>query len=207
MDYFEQARINMVNNQIMPNRVNDERVLDAFYEIPRHLFIEEKWQGVAYFDGRIPLSEGRFLLPPEVFAKMINALQLTGSEKALDIACGSGYTTAILSKLVNFVVGIESIPSLALKAANNLVFMNIDNIAIKEEELFSGAPENAPYDCIIINGAVTEAPKALLDQMGDGGKLVMIKKLDTHFCKAVMLENHNGSIGEVELFDCYAESL
>lgn len=207
MDYFEQARINMVNNQILPNKVTGEKLLTAFSEVPRHIFFEGKWQKVAYCDARLPLEKTRFLLSPEVFAKMVSSLQLQGKEKVLDIACGSGYSTAILSMVAGSVVAVENINSLALKAANNLVFMNINNIAIKEGELFKGAPENAPYDAIIINGAVNEVPKSLTDQLASNGKLIAIQKFSDSICKAVMVENFNNSISKRELFDCYADFL
>jgi protein-L-isoaspartate(D-aspartate) O-methyltransferase len=209
MDYFEEARINMVKNQIIPNNVSDERVLEAFFEVSRHLFTESNWQEVAYSDRRIPLDndKNRFLLQPELLARMIDALKLTGTETVLDIGCSSGYSTAVLSRLAKYVIGVENIKSLALKAANNLTFMNLHNIAIKEGELFAGDPASAPYDAILINGAVIDVPKSLIDQIAVGGRLVVVQKVADNLGKVVRIENHAGSIGKVDLFDRYTDLL
>ncbi len=207
MDKFAQARVNMVTNQIMTNQVVQPAILDAMMKLPRHEFVDSQWQEVAYFDGRIPLGEGRFMLAPEIFARMIQALKLHSQDRVLDIACGTGYSTAVLAQLVKEVIAIESQAELAVKAATILPRLQINNIAVKTAELFSGAPEISSYDAIMVNGKVDKAPESLLNQLAEGGRLVCIEQSGRDLSKAVLYQKFNDSNGRTELFDAFADRL
>jgi protein-L-isoaspartate(D-aspartate) O-methyltransferase len=207
MDYFTQARINMVKNQIMPNKVNDSRILDIISELPRHEFIPGEWQKVAYIDGRLPLGEGRTILQPDIFARMVQALKLNGDEKILDIACGTGYSSSVLANLCSHVVGVENINSLAVIASNLITKLGYKNIDIKTAELLTGANEQAPFDVIFINGTITTYPSSLLSQLKNNGKLICIEKISTNLQKAVMYQNFDGSFARTEIFDAYGDLL
>lgn len=207
MDYFTLARTNMVKNQVMPNHVNDERLLDAMFDTPRHMFLEGKWQQVAYSDGRLPLDEKRTMLSPNLQARMIQALELKGKETILDIACGTGYTTAILAQLSGYVFGVESISSLVVKAAHNITYLKHTNVAIKNADLLEGIADAMPFDGILINGALESVPEKLLAQLKVGGKLIAVLKFPSGLCKVVRFDRHANNIGKIELFDGYADLL
>ncbi len=207
MEYFEIARTNMVKNQIMPNKVSNPLLLGAFLDIPKHEFVEGKWQNFAYSDARMPLNENRKILAPDVLARMISALQLTENALALDIACGTGYSSSILSKLCKHVIAIETYPELAQKAESNLQRLGIKNVEIKQSELLKGDHKNAPYDAILISGALASAPENLISQLKIGGKLVYIKTLSRHLCKAMLAQNWGHGFDDVELFDTFCEPL
>ncbi len=207
MDYFTLARSNMVKNQLMTHHVNDERILDAMLEIPRHLFVEGKWQSVAYSDGRLALENNRTMASPNLQARMIQALELKGSETVLDIACGTGYTTAVLSRLCGYVFAVESEPSLAVKAAHNLTYLKQNNVAVKNGDLLEGAQDAMPFDAILINGAIEDMPERLCAQLKNGGKLVTVIKYPSGICKVVRFDKYANNIGKAELFDGYADAL
>ncbi|MDF3047068.1 MAG: protein-L-isoaspartate O-methyltransferase [Candidatus Midichloriaceae bacterium] len=207
MEYFEIARTNMVKNQIMPNKVTDPLLLGAFSCIPKHEFVEKAWQGFAYSDARVPLNDNRKILAPEVLARMISVLELTPEKIALDIACGTGYTSSILSKICKHVIAIENNPDLAQKAAINLQKLDIKNVEIKQSDLLKGDHKNAPYDAILVSGALTSAPENLISQLKIGGKLVYIKTLSPHLCKVMLAQNWGHSFDEIELFDTFCEPL
>ena len=206
MKDFNQARTNMVKNQVMTNNVFNHNILDAMQEVPRHEFIEGKWREMAYLDTRLPLDKNRKMLEPAVFARMLDACWISKDDSVLDIACGSGYSIAIIAKLAKKVIGLESINSLAIKAADYVKREGLNNVAIKSGNLLAGAPENAPYDIIIINGALNKAPDELLMQLKNKGRLVFIEH-SSGIMKAVKYMLINGSYNKVELFDAYAELL
>lgn len=206
MKDFDQARTNMVKNQVMTNSVFNQNILDAMQDVPRHEFVDGKWREVAYIDTRLPLDENRKMLEPAVFARMLDACDLNKDDVVLDIGCGSGYSTAIIAKLAKKVIGLESNSSLAIKSADYVVRYNLNNVAIKNGDLLSGAPENAPFDVIIINGALSIKPEELLVQLKNKGRLVMIEQAEG-VMKAVKYTYINGVYGKVELFDAYAELL
>lgn len=200
-EYFEIAKENMIKSQLMPNSIHDERILKAFYEVPRHAFVDGEWENVSYYDGLIPISNDRFMLSPGILARMITELKLTGSEHVLEVACGTGYTSAILSWIVKHVTAVESAPELAVKAANNIVFMNLHNVSVKQAELLQGAPENAPYEAIFVNGACKHIPQSLKEQLAVGGRMVILKEYAEGLVKAVLVENFGHSFNERDLFD------
>lgn len=207
MEYFDIARVNMVKNQIMPNKVSNESVLEVFENTPRHEFVEGDWQSFAYSDARLPVNENRKMLAPDVLARMISALELTKKCSALDIACSTGYSTALLAKLCKHVIAIEKDPELALKCENNLIKLGIENVEVKKGELLKGDHKNAPYDAILIAGGLTDTPEHLISQLKIGGNLVYIKIISEHLCKAMLAKNLGHSFGEIELFDTFCEQI
>lgn len=207
MESYQLARKNMVTNQVMPVKVHDERILQALSDVPKHHFLEGQWQSVAYTDAKLPLGEGRFMLKPEELALMLQALELTGDERVLDIACGTGYSTTLLSKLASQVVGIEPNSHLATKAVNALMHLHIDNAVIKTAELLNGYPKNAPFEAIFVNGCLRSEPKLLLAQLATYGRLVCSILLPNGMKKAYVYQNLGDSFGHKELFDSTAEIL
>lgn len=205
-NYFEQARINMVKNQVMPNNVTNEKILDVMLNTPKHLFVTAEWEKICYFDGRVPMAKNREILSAQTIAKMLQALNIQGNESILEIACGTGYVTALLSQLCNNVVAIESVHDLAIKAAHNITSLNLRNVAIKQSELLSGAQEGEPYDIIFVNGSLNQTPTTLLSQLKEGGKIVMLQR-SGKLCTAVLLTKSDNTLNQSELFTADAADL
>ena len=174
MTDFALARRNMVDGQLRPNRVNNAALLAAVSDMPRERFLPEGVRSVAYADDDVPLGGGRFLMEPMVLARLIQALQLQPEEKALVVASGRGYGAALLSRLVTTVVAVESDPALAGSADQTFKDLGIVNISQTVAKSEAGVPAQAPYDAILIEGAVREIPRTILDQMAEGGRLATV---------------------------------
>jgi protein-L-isoaspartate(D-aspartate) O-methyltransferase len=174
MTDFALARRNMVDGQLRPNRVTNASLLAAVGALPRERFLPEGLRSVAYADDDVPLGNGRFLMEPMVLARLIQALQPHPDDKALVVASGRGYGAALLSRLVNSVVAVESdagLAGLAEQTFGNLGIVNINQSVARFEE---GAPAEAPYDVILIEGAVRQIPQTILDQLAEGGRLATV---------------------------------
>jgi len=174
MTDFALARRNMVDGQLRPNRVTNASLLAAIGELPREHFLPEGLRSVAYADDDVPLGNGRFLMEPMVLARLIQTLQPQPDDKALVVASGRGYGAALLSRLVKSVMALESDPTLASSAEQTIKDMGIANIRQTVAKLEAGAPGEGPYDVILIEGAVQEIPRAILDQLAEGGRLTTV---------------------------------
>ena len=204
MDY-QAVRHNMVENQIRPNRVTDAGVIDAMAEIPREKFVPEEAAGIAYVDEATLIGEGRFLLAPMLLARLLQTAQISEDDLVLNIGCGSGYSAAVLARMAKAVVAVEVNQALAEKASALMVELGIDNAVVIEEVLAGGYAKQAPYDAIVINGAVEEVPQAILDQLADDGRLVgvvaNVGAAGSAMGKAVMMTKIGGLISTTEAFD------
>lgn len=171
---FVQARQNMVDGQLRPNRVTNPAVLDAVSSLPRERFLPEALRHIAYIDDDIPLPNGRAMMEPLVVCRMIQAADPKPSDVALDVGCGPGYTTALLSKLATTVFGIDSDAELVQQATANLAALSVDNAVIAQHAMAEGWAEHQPYDVIVLGGAVETVPQQLFDQLAEGGRLVAV---------------------------------
>lgn len=187
---FQAARTMMVEGQIRPNRVTNPILLDQLEALPREAFVADAQRTMAYREGEVEVSRGRYLLAPMVFARMIEALELTPQDKVLDLACGNGYSTAVLSALAGHVVGMESDTRLANAAVTHLDHLGITNTKIQHGPLSLGAAAEAPYTAIFINGGIIDVPPALFTQLAEGGRLI-----------AVVCSGREGQLGQVTLFE------
>ncbi|MCB9948406.1 MAG: protein-L-isoaspartate O-methyltransferase [Rhodospirillaceae bacterium] len=174
MQEYATARHNMVEGQIKPNRVTDAAVMDAMREVPRELFVPTIARGVAYVDEDIRIADGRFLMEPMVLARLLDAAAVRRDDIVLDIGCGTGYSTAVLARLANTVVALESDGELARGASELLVRLGVDNAVIVEGPLTEGYPAQAPYQVIVLGGAVDHVPDGILAQLDEGGRLVTV---------------------------------
>lgn len=197
MEFLNTARFNMVKSQILPNKVYGECLINAMYDSPRHMFVDSKFQGVAYSDSRIPLNDKRFLICPEMFARLVEALDIKKGERVLDVACGTGYSSVILSQLCTQVMAIESDSDLLTKAINNIKTLKVENVRCKLAEVFEGDPDDAPFDAILINGAISFDPRNLLNQLAPNGRLVCVMPTN----KAYLFQNFDSGISKQEIFD------
>lgn len=177
---FATARQTMVDRQIRTADVTDRRVLSAFGEVPRESFVPVGIRALAYSDGALPLrveswgERQRHLLEPAVLARLLQLAEIKDTDIVLDVGCATGYSSAILSRLGNSVVALESDPDLAAQATETLIDLGIGNVAVVEGGLEAGYPGEAPYDVIVLGGSVDFVPAALTDQLRDGGRLVAI---------------------------------
>ena len=170
---FKTMRERMVETQIKARGVKDPRVLSAMLKVERHLFVPKEYQSSAYSDQPLPIGEGQTISQPYIVALMTELLDLKGEEKVLEIGTGSGYQAAILAELAKEVYTIEIIETLANSAKNILTNLGYQNIHVKAGDGYLGWPETAPFDAIIVTCAPDHIPKPLLEQLKEGGRLVV----------------------------------
>ena len=163
----------MIKTQLIPRGISDSRVLDAFRNVERHKFVPEENINSAYSDCPLPIGEGQTISQPYIVALMTQCLELKGDEKILEVGTGSGYQTAILSLLCYKVCSVERIKSLAERAKRILKEEEFNNIEIRVGDGSLGWAGNGPYDGIIVTAASPSVPESYLDQLADGGKLVI----------------------------------
>jgi len=174
MTDFALARRNMVESQLRPNRVTNAQLLAVIGELPRERFLPDGMRSVAYADDDVPVGNGRFLMEPMVLARLIQTLQPRPDDRALVVASGRGYGAALLARLVKSVVAVESDPLLAAAADQTAKELGLSGVSRMVGELEAGAAASAPYDVILIEGAVRQVPQAIFDQLADGGRLATI---------------------------------
>ena len=172
-DQFSKAREEMVRQQIERRGVSNERVLAAMRSIPRHLFVPRHDHELAYIDAPLSIGQGQTISQPYIVAAMSELLGLQGSEKVLEIGTGSGYQTAILCALAEEVYSIERLPQLAEAALRRLEGLGITNVHVISADGTQGLPEHAPFDAILVTAAAPHVPAVLLDQLAEGGRLVI----------------------------------
>ncbi len=170
---FKAMRERMVETQIKARGVKDPRVLSALLKVERHLFVPEEFHSSAYSDQPLPIGEGQTISQPYIVALMTELLELKGDEKVLEIGTGSGYQAAILAEVAKEVYSIEIIESLATSAKKLLQELGYKNIHIKAGDGYLGWPEVAPFDAIIVTCAPDHIPKPLIEQLKEGGRMVL----------------------------------
>jgi len=198
---FEKARFNMVENQIRTNRVTDPAVLEAMSALPRELFVPKVSRGIAYVDEDLPLDDGRFLMEPMVLSRMIQAAEIQSTDVVLDVGCASGYSSAVLARIASTVVGLEENEDLATRATRTLTDLGIDNAVVVTGPLVEGYVRQAPYDVILLGGAVAAIPDGLRRQLADGGRLVAVVGDGGWNSKATVVERHGNAYGHRVMFD------
>ncbi|NIX77742.1 protein-L-isoaspartate O-methyltransferase family protein [Microvirga terricola] len=206
---FTQARRIMVDSQLRTFDVNDIPLLDAMDSIPRERFVLPGREELAYIDQDLPVSEGadrRYMISPMIEARLIQALEIETGDKVLDVACGRGYSSAVLSRLGAQVTALESDAALAEAAKAALAAVKADNVAVKVGPLEQGCVENAPYSAILVNGALEVRPDALLRQLAEGGKLVCVQGRGRS-ARATLYVRSGDTFGERALFDAAAPIL
>jgi len=168
-------RNNMMLGQLLTNDINDKRILAAMGEIPREPFLPEALRGAAYVDEDLNVGGGRYLMEPLTFAKLLDLAEITPECRALVIGSGSGYAAAVVGKLAGQVTAVDSDESQLQHAYDNMVRLHIANVNVKYvPNMADGFAANAPYNVIVIQGAVTFIPKLLAEQLAVGGRLVTV---------------------------------
>ena len=199
MDYAR-ARLNMVNNQLRPNRVDDPNVLDAMAEIPRERFLPKALRGVAYADEDLPLPDGGWLIEPLVLARLIQGAGVREADVVLVIGCSTGYAGVVLSRLAATVILVE--PEAAAQAVERLLDeLGVDNVAVVvSDDPAAGDPSQAPFDIVFLVGSVASVPPSLFEQIGETGRIVAVLD-DGRIGKATLFTKLHGVVGQREMFD------
>ncbi len=201
MDEFASARRAMVEDQIRRRGVASPRVLEAMLSVPRHEFVPAEFRDDAYADKPLPIGEGQTISQPFMVGAMTEALELTGSERVLEIGTGSGYQAAVLSLLAREVISIESHTALALAAQERLVRLGYGNVHVHNGDGSLGFTDAAPYDAIVITAAAPGIPPLLASQLREGGRLV-IPVGSQESQELLQARKEDGALHSRVLFDC-----
>lgn len=172
MTDFTRQREDLIENYVAPV-VKDRRILEAIRRVPREEFVPPEWASVAYQDTPLPIGEGQTISQPSLVAQMTVALDPQPTDKVLEIGTGSGYQAAILAQLVDKVYTVERLESLAKRAKWVLKKLGYDNVYLRVGDGSKGWPEHAPFDGIIVTAAAPQVPPPLVDQLAEGGRLVV----------------------------------
>jgi len=189
---FSKAREEMVKTQISKRGIKDDRLLQAMLKVERHKFVPEEIQKFAYIDRPLPIGEGQTISQPYIVALMTELLKLDSDEKVLEIGTGSGYQAAILAELVREVYTIEILEPLAKKAEKLLQELGYENITVKCGDGYLGWEEYAPFDAIIVTCAPPHIPQPLIDQLAEGGRMVI--PVGTNWQELKLIEKQNNQI-------------
>lgn len=174
MTDYAALRTMMVDTQVRPSDVTKYPVIEAMLSVPRELFVPDALRAAAYADAAVELGEGRSMLEPRAFAKLLDALAIEPGDMVLDLGCGLGYSAAVIARMADFVVAVEEEEALAAEAEVRLGEGGVDNVAVISGPLTSGEARHGPYDVIVVEGGVGELPAALTDQLKVGGRIAAI---------------------------------
>ncbi len=200
-------RLNMVESQVRPSDVTDRRITRAMHDIPREEFVPGRIKSIAYADEHLKVSDAggrqRYILAPRLLAKLIQLLNIEPDALVLDVAPATGYSTAVLARLGQTVIALEEDPSLAERSRAALAAVGCDNAVVVTGPMQAGAPDEGPYDAILINGAVSTVPPALLDQLKDGGLLAAVR-IENGVGRATLWTRHGMTFDRRAAFDASA---
>jgi protein-L-isoaspartate(D-aspartate) O-methyltransferase len=201
MNIFETARANMVENQLRPNKVTDERLIAALSQLRRELFVPERLRGVAYIDEDLPLGGGRYLMQPMVAARLLQLAAIERKDAALVVGAGVGYEAALLSLLARSVVALEENADLARFGRAALVEHGIASVTYVEAPLPAGHRQRAPYDVILFAGAVAEIPMEIKAQLAEGGRILAVVRPGVGVGRAGVIVQTGGVLAQRVIFD------
>ena len=201
MSVYDTARANMIESQLRPNKVTDERVIGAVSRLRRELFVPEPLRGVAYVDEDLPLGRGRYLMEPMVAARLLQALMPGAKETALVVGAGVGYEAALLALLTRNVVALETDEELARLGRAALVDHRIATVLYVEGPLAGGHRQRGPYDLILFAGAAVEIPSDIAAQLAEGGRLAVVLRPGQGIGRATLATRTGGVLAQRVIFD------
>ncbi|MGC9954811.1 MAG: protein-L-isoaspartate O-methyltransferase [Rhizomicrobium sp.] len=200
MPDFAAQRANMVQSQLSTNDVADPRIRLAVAAVPREQFVPDAKRAMAYCDLPVEVAPGRYLLDPRSFAKLLVLAGPRATDRVLDVGCATGYSAAVLGLLAKSVVALEQDAGLVRAASDGLAAVGAENATIVQNALVEGAKAQAPYDVIVVEGGIEEAPQTLLSQLGEGGRLVAVLQQGGQG-RAHLFVREKGRIGSRPDFD------
>lgn len=208
---FNELRRAMVDSQVRTSDVTDLAIIEAMLTVPREAFVPAAMRPFAYIDDDILLNEGadipRYLMEPAPFARMVQLADIDPSDLVLDVGCGMGYSSAILSRLGGAVIALECDDGLAARANKVLVGEGFDSVAVVNAPLDKGLPGEGPYDVIFMGGAVEELPQTMLDQLKPGGRLVVVEGHGLTGFAYLYLRDDEGVLSRRRAFNVSAKPL
>jgi protein-L-isoaspartate(D-aspartate) O-methyltransferase len=204
---IEQARFNMIEQQIRPWDVLDPGVLELLAAVRREDFVPAAYKAMAFVDAEVPLPAGQVMLAPRVEARLLQEAQVHRHERVLEVGAGSGFMAALLGHKAQSVVSLEIVPELARLASANLQRAGLSNVNVREADGSAGLAAEAPFDLIVLSGSVASVPQALLQQLKVGGRLVGIVGSEPVMRALRITRNAEQSFTEEELFDTVAPRL
>jgi protein-L-isoaspartate(D-aspartate) O-methyltransferase len=194
-------RAAMIDSQLRARGITSQKVLDAMARIPREAFVPEKSRAQAYEDGPLPIGYGQTISQPYIVALMTELLAPAPEHKILEVGTGSGYQAAILSGLVHEVYSIEIVEPLATRAAETLSGLGLENVHVRAGDGYAGWPEQAPFDAIIVTRAPDHIPQPLIDQLKEGGQMVIPVGEQHGVQKLILLNKEGGTVRQKEVLD------
>ena len=201
MNLSEAARSHMIESQLRPNKVTDDRVLNAFASIRRELFLPENLRPVAYIDEDLPLGDGRYLMEPMVAARLLQSASIARTDAALIVGAGTGYEAALTAMLARNVFALEEDLELARRGRAALVEHAIALVNVVEGPLRDGYRARAPYDVILFGGAVAELPSNIVAQLAEGGRLLAVVRGGEMVGRATLTTRTGGVVSRRVIFD------
>ncbi|MET0348466.1 MAG: protein-L-isoaspartate O-methyltransferase [Rhizobacter sp.] len=204
---IEQARFNMIEQQIRPWDVLDQGVLSLLAVVKREDFVPAEHRAKAFFDTEVPLGHGQFMLAPRVEARFLQELDVRKHERVLEIGTGSGYQAALLAHKAREVVSVEIEPELAKAAIANLRRASITNAVVLEGDASKSLPTQGPFDVIVLSGSVPAVPKALLAELKVGGRLIAVVGQEPVMRATIVTRVGDNEFRNVEVFDTVAPRL
>jgi len=204
---IEQARFNMIEQQIRPWDVLDKGVLGLLAVVRREDFVPPAYKALAFVDTEVPLVEGENMLPPRVEARMLQELQVQRHERVLEIGAGSGFMAALLGHRAQSVISLEVKPALARMATENLRRSGSANVTVVQADGVHGHAAEGPFDAIMLSGSVSKVPEELLKQLKPGGRLVAIEGSEPVMEAVRYTAAADGSFARLGLFDVNATRL
>jgi protein-L-isoaspartate(D-aspartate) O-methyltransferase len=207
MTVFEVARSHLLESQLRPNKITDDRVLNAFASIRRELFVPEHLRAVAYIDEDLPLGGGRYLMEPMVVARLLQEAAIARTDTALIVGAGTGYEAALIAMLARSVLALEEDPKLARRARAALVEHAIASVSVVEGPLHEGYRSRTPYDVILFGGGIAEIPPEIVAQLADGGRLLAVVKPGNGMGRATLMTRTGGVLARRVISDAATPTL
>jgi protein-L-isoaspartate(D-aspartate) O-methyltransferase len=201
MSVYDMARANMVESQIRPNKVTDERVISAFSRVRRELFVPPPLAGVAYADENLPLGGGRYLMQPMVAARLFQAAAIGRGDTVLVVGAGVGYEAAIATTLGRSVIALESDAELARLGRAGFVEERIATAIYVEGPMPQGHRARSPYDVILFGGAIPDFPTEIASQLGDRGRMLAVLRPGPAIGRATVVTRTGGLLAHRAIFD------
>ena len=193
--FIENMRKDMVENQLRPRGITNDRVLDVMGDVPRHLFVAEDLRDEAYMDGPLSIGFDQTISQPYIVAFMTEVLKVEQQHSVLEIGTGCGYQSAVLSSLAKHVISLERIKELAESAQRRLMELDYSNVDVVHGNGWNGYKQKAPFDRIIVTAGANKIPKALLDQLANGGILVIpVGKIMFSQTLRIISKDSNGNV-------------
>jgi protein-L-isoaspartate(D-aspartate) O-methyltransferase len=204
---IEQARFNMIEQQVRPWNVLDGEVLSLLAEVKRENFVPSAYQGIAFADLEVPLGHGQAMLAPRLEARLLQDLAVQKTDKVLEVGTGSGFMAALLGARAQRVLSLELVPELVSMARDNLQRASVGNVDVRQADGSQGAAADGPFDVIVLSGSVAEVPQALLQQLKVGGRLAAIVGEEPVMCATFITRTSDTNFRTTKPWDTIAPRL